>query len=35
MEHKPLEIQAYDELCFPGWQPNGRIRVYDAPSSGR
>ena len=30
-----LEIQAYDELCFPDWQPSGRKETCDGPSLGR
>jgi len=30
-ERGSLEIQAYDEVCYPGWQPNGRNGMGSGP----
>ena len=32
-ERGSLEIQAYDEVCFRGWPPNGRNGVAGGRSS--
>lgn len=34
-ERGSLEVQAYDEACFPGWPMNGRNGTACDPSSER